>query len=86
MKLFYFLKISLYRFFCTSVGRFLLKILSPFVYVKNLRRQDKKNKPAFLIAVTVDTESGYVDDNEFRVWQYQKPNAFIGFFKGVGNL
>ena len=44
-----------------------------------------KNKP-FLISITVDTEAGYVDNNERRVWQKEAPDAYQGFYAGIRNL
>lgn len=88
MKAFYYLKIKLYNFFNTSIGKSLLTLLSKFVYVKNLgktkKAENKKNKK-FLIAITIDTESGYLNINNERVWQKSKPDAYIGFYKGIEN-
>ena len=55
------------------------------MYVKNLKNKYDKNEKEFLIVITMDTESGYVDKNEYRIWQYQKPEAYIGFYKGIEN-
>lgn len=85
MKLFYNLKISLYRFFDKRFGKYILQILSNFVYVKNLKSPNAAKRKKFLVAVTIDTESGYLGKDESRVWQKSKPEAYIGFYKGAEN-
>lgn len=82
----YFMKLLIYRLFNTAAGKRILRMLKPFVYVKNLKRNDKEKKYPFIVAITVDAESGYVQKNEARVWQGEKPNAFMGFYKGTANL
>lgn len=78
-------KLLLYRLFNTGIGIFLLKLFSPFVYAKNLKNKNNPKNKKFIIAVTVDTESGYVAKNERRVWQVEKPCAFTGFYNGIEN-
>src|SRR3989344_5370060 len=79
------IKLVLYRFFSTAIGRFILNLVSFGVNVKNLDGKNPKKHP-FLVAVTVDTESGYVDNSERRVWQKEDPNAFVVFYGGIKNL
>jgi len=55
------------------------------VTVKNLPKTGKPKNFPFLVAITIDTESGYVEKNERRVWQRENPKAFIGFYKGIEN-
>ena len=78
-------KLLLYRLLSTKLGKSLLKILSFGVKAENLGPKKEKKYP-FLIAITVDTESGYVLNNERRVWQREKPEAFEGFYYGIKNL
>ncbi len=85
MKLFYNLKIQLYRFFNKPTGKFILKILSRFVCVKNLKNSHKAKRKKFLVVLTIDTESGYLERDESRVWQKTRPDAYIGFYKGIEN-
>jgi len=85
------LKIQLlwYRFFSSVFGKIILQLLSIGVKVKNLRRSDKNNfskKCPFLVIITTDTESGYVEKNQRRVWQMEKPEAFQGYYYGIRNL
>lgn len=85
------LKIQLlwYRFFSGVFGKIILQFLSIGVRVKNLRRSDKNNfskKYPFLVIITTDTESGYVEKNQRRVWQMEKPEAFQGYYYGIRNL
>lgn len=82
---FYFMKLLTYRLFNTFLGKKILRLLRPLVYVKNLEKNNKEKKYPFIVAVTVDAESGYVKKNESRVWQGEKPEAFIGFHKGIEN-
>ena len=79
------LKLFLYRLLSTKLGKNLLKFLSFGVKAKNLGNPKSKNKP-FLIAITIDTESGYVSNNERRVWQRERPEAFEGYYYGMRNL
>src|SRR3990167_2646567 len=86
MKLVLEIKLILYRLFSAYLGRKTLDFLSFGVNATNLGNgKNPKNKP-FLIAITVDTESGYVLNNEKRVWQGEKPEAFEGFYYGIKNL
>src|SRR3989338_9048855 len=78
-------KLLLYRFFSTDFGKLVLNALSFGVKVQNLGLKKEKKCP-FLVAITVDTESGYVDKNERRVWQKEKPEAFEGYYYGIRNL
>lgn len=85
MSLFYYLKIKAYRFFNTNLGKLILRLLSMFAYAEGLKKgKESKNLP-FIISITIDTESGFVDKNEHRVWQKSKPSAYIGFYKGIEN-
>jgi peptidoglycan/xylan/chitin deacetylase (PgdA/CDA1 family) len=79
-------KLFLYRFFKTKAGRMLLKSLGVFVSVKNLFSFNKAKNHPFLVAITVDTESGYVEKNERRVWQRENPEVYIGYYCGIKNL
>ncbi|MBI2654825.1 polysaccharide deacetylase family protein [Candidatus Woesearchaeota archaeon] len=81
-------KIILYDFFGSRIGKSILNLLSHFVYANNLKKINKKNNNApkkFLVCITIDTESGYVKDNDERAWQKDEPEAYIGYYKGVEN-
>jgi len=80
-----YLKIKSYVFFNTKLGKSILKLLSNFVYTKGLIKDTAKNKLPFIVSITIDTESGYVDKKDYRVWQKSNPEAYIGFYKGVEN-
>ena len=76
------IKIMLYNFFGTGIGKSTLKLLSAFVTASNLQKNTKKqntNKKKFLVCITIDTESGYVKKNNERVWQKDSPGAYIGY-------
>jgi len=78
-------KLFLYRFFSTRFGKAILKLLSFGVSVENLGN-NKEKKHLFLVVITTDTESGYVEKNERRVWQKENPEAFVGYYSGMRNL
>ncbi len=90
---FYYIKIKAYRFFNTELGKSILKLLAIFVYVPGIKKRTLKNKNRFfksskkdfIIAITIDTESGYVKENDYRLWQASNPRAYIGFYKGIEN-
>ena len=79
------IKLVLYRFFSTTFGRSILNMLSFGVKSRNLGEKKPKKQP-FLIVITVDTESGYVDKSERRVWQKENPHAYVGYYNGIRNL
>ena len=86
MKLMLKIKLLLYRFFFTYLGKKILTFLSFGVNVDNLGNgKNPKNKP-FLIAITIDAESGYVSRDARRVWQREKPGPFEGYYFGIRNL
>lgn len=78
------MKLLVYRFFSTVIGKILLKFLSFGVKVDNLGNASK-NHP-FLVVITTDTESGYVNKDERRIWQVEKPDAYVGYSCGIRNL
>jgi len=81
------LKIQLlwYRFFSSFFGSIILQTLSIGVKVRNLPSKLPKKYP-FLVVITTDTESGYVEKNQRRVWQMENPGAFQGYYYGIRNL
>lgn len=85
MSLTYSIKIRAYRFFNTKTGKFILKLLSPFVYVRGLEKSRAKRKFPFIVSITIDAESGYTGKNDWRIWQNSSPEAYIGFYKGIEN-
>jgi len=86
MKLKLQLKLILYRFFTSSFGAPILNMASYFVKTTNLNGKNKLKKYPFIVAITIDTESGYVEKNERRVWQKENPKAFEGYYYGIKNL
>lgn len=78
-------KLLLYRFFSTDFGKLMLNALSFGVKVRNFGPKKEKKCP-FLVAITVDAESGYVNRDERRVWQKEEPEAFEGYYYGIRNL
>ncbi len=82
------IKLFLYRFVSTALGKALLRLMSFGVRVKNLDGKKEKNpkKYPFLVVITTDTEAGYVNKDERRIWQKEDPEAFIGYYYGIRNL
>jgi len=80
------IKLIFYRFFTTTLGKIILKFLSFGVKAKNLGSGQKPKKYPFLVVITTDTESGYVEKYERRVWQKENPKAFVGYYSGIRNL
>lgn len=85
MSILLFFKTKLYRILQSELGKSFLSATSRFVKVGDLGNDGKKNFP-FHIALTVDTESGYVGKGEYRHWQYNEPDSFQGFTYGLQNL
>ena len=82
------LKVWLYNILNKPLGRKSLKLLSKSVYVKGLNKKNKNNfkqNKKFLIAITIDTESGYVKKNNQRVWQKDAPEEYTGYYSGIEN-
>ncbi len=84
----YFLKIKLlaYRFFTSPFGKSILKNMSFAVTAPFLRKNTQKKKYPFHVVITIDTESGYVDKNQRRVWQGENPRNYQGYYFGIYNL
>ena len=86
MKITLKIKLFLYRFFSTSFGKNILHMLSFGVRVKNLKNSRKPKNYPFFVVITTDTESGYVNAGERRVWQKEDPRAYSGYHYGMRNL
>ncbi len=80
------LKLFLYRIFSTSIGKSILRLFSFGMNAKNLGSGKKQKKYPFIVSITTDAESGYVDKDERRIWQKEKPSAFMGYCYGIRNL
>lgn len=80
------LKLKLFCYWLFSTVPLFLKLLSFGVIVKNIESKKKQKKHPFLVVITTDTESGYVDKNERRAWQKEYPRAFQGYYYGIRNL
>ncbi len=78
-------ELQAYRFLSRNkaLDRLMNKIVP--ISVKNIPKVKKEKKFPFLVAITIDTESGYVKRNEKRIWQRENPKAFLGFHKGIAN-
>ena len=85
MKLMLKAKLFLYRFLSTKSRKAILNLLSFGVKAENLGPEKEKTHH-FLVVVTIDTESGYVDKDERRIWQKEAPEAFQGYYFGIRNL
>jgi hypothetical protein len=79
------MKTRIYLIMHSKLGSLILNFLSPFISVKGLKRSKKPKKHPFLVAITIDTESGYVKKNQLRRWQYLSPHSFQGYIYGIKN-
>lgn len=67
----------------SKVGELASKPLVKPIFL-NHSRMTNRMKP-FYIIITIDSEAGYVDDTEQRLWQLNYPNLFQGFYFGIRN-
>jgi len=79
-------KLFFYKFFSTHFGEIFLKLISFGLKVRYIGNEKKSKEFPFNIIITTDTEAGYVDGNERRIWQKEEPNAFMGYYYGIRNL
>lgn len=81
-------KLFLYRASFWPPFLLIVKLLSkplimPLIPIKN-GGEKKRDKP-FYIVLTIDTESGYVESDEKRLWQVDHPDLYQGFYFGIRN-
>lgn len=60
--------------------------LSRFSDVPELARPSRAPRHPMVVSVTIDTEGGYVGEDESRIWQGAAPDAFEGYVHGIPNL
>ncbi|MEK6943395.1 MAG: hypothetical protein AABX00_05005 [Nanoarchaeota archaeon] len=80
------IKLLIYRASSSKIGKSLLSFMSFGISVNGLNGKNKPKKHKFIVAITTDTESGYVEGSERRVWQIENPKAYQGYYYGIGNL
>jgi hypothetical protein len=89
------MKLLLYKLSTTSFGRATLKLLSFGVSIpyapskkqtRNLSKKYTKDFKPFHVIITIDTEGGYVEQSERRVWQKESPTAYLGYHGGIRNI
>jgi hypothetical protein len=82
------LKELLYRATSNRPSRATLRWLARSLEVPHLQSSAHRaeRRHPFLVAITIDTEGGFVEDDERRRWQGQVPDAFQGYVEGVQNL
>jgi hypothetical protein len=51
----------------------------------SIPKETSNKKRPFYIILTIDTESGYVTNNEERLWQVNYPQLYQGFYYGIKN-
>lgn len=87
MKVNRYVKAVIYQLLNTRLFNSLLNVVSPYlITVKNFNNKFSNNtKSPFLVAITVDTESGFVNSNESRLWANENPKAFQGYYHGTNN-
>jgi hypothetical protein len=85
MRLRLFAKTLAYRILKSGFGRIFLRLTRAFVRVPHLKGK-KEAKHDFCIAITVDTEAGYVGKREYRTWQIMDPKSIQGYTSGIRNI
>lgn len=80
------LKELAYRAACTPLGVAALRGLGRLVGVPELPAKPPPARHPFDLVVTIDTEGGYVEADERRVWQGSAPDAFQGYVDGIPNI
>jgi peptidoglycan/xylan/chitin deacetylase (PgdA/CDA1 family) len=76
----------LYRATANAPSQAALRWLARAISVPNLAPATRAPRHPFLVAVTIDTEGGYVESDERRRWQGELPDAFQGYVEGVRNV
>jgi hypothetical protein len=79
------LKELAYRLASTRGGALMVDRLGDHLDVPELPAPSRPTHP-IQIALTIDTEGGYVGASEERVWQGRAPDAFQGYIDGIPNL
>jgi peptidoglycan/xylan/chitin deacetylase (PgdA/CDA1 family) len=75
-----------YRAAQRAPGRFVVRQLGAAVRMPFGEGERGGGRRRILLVVTVDTEGGYVDSDEVRVWQGSAPRAFQGYVDGIRNV
>lgn len=76
------LRLKFYSLLNSPLSNIIIKFLS--VKVDNIKKQ-KNPKGNFFIAITIDTEPGYLEKNGKRIWHSIEENAFQGYYYGIKN-
>lgn len=56
----------------------------PIIKVHSNKKQNQKSNKT--VSLTIDCESGYLKNNNGRVWMFKDPFAFQGYYQGMKNL
>ncbi|HVH41387.1 MAG TPA: polysaccharide deacetylase family protein [Labilithrix sp.] len=80
------LKELAYRAACTAPGVAAARRLGRFIDVPELPPPAQGPRHPLHLVLTIDTEGGYVEPDERRVWQGRAPLSFQGYVDGVKNL
>ncbi len=80
------MRLFFYRLSSSPLGKSILKTLSFAVSVPYRTKPTSEKRQKLQIAITIDTEGGYVAPNERRVWQKEAQNAYQGYYSGIRNI
>lgn len=76
-------KIFAYNLFASRIFNFFLEPAAQiFLKLKPLKKKGLIPK----IVLTIDCESGFLKENNQRVWMFQNPKAFEGYYFGLKNI
>lgn len=75
-----------YRALTTAPGQHLVRQLGRAVRLPHETSESSGALGRVLLVVTVDTEGGFVERGERRVWQGRAPTAFQGYVHGIRNV
>ena len=77
------MKKIIYNLLASKFFNQLIKYFSyPFIRMEKFENKNLQKK----IIITLDCESGYLKNNNERVWMFQDPSAFQGYYYGIKNI
>lgn len=78
------LKIIAYLLFSSRIFN---DILKPFAYLfLRIKHIERKYHHIPQVVLTIDCESGFLENNKRRRWMFEDPEAFQGYYFGIRNI
>ena len=78
------LKIVAYDLFANKAFNFFIEPAAQIFLKLQPGKRDKRVTPK--VVLTIDCESGYLKQNNQRVWMFQDPQTFKGYYFGIKNI